>query len=209
MWRGSLEVPGGEVSGVNETSHLSVESSPSSTTKQPSLVPFIVVAIAVVIVDQLSKLWVRHSFFVGETKPFFENWLDWTHSKNAGAAWGMLSGQRWLLVLVSLAVGAFVVVMAREFAREPKGRVLSLTALGLIFGGAIGNLIDRILFGVVTDFIDLGTPIQHLRTFPIFNIADSALTIGVILLLLHFLLHREASAPPVTTNPKSNASDSI
>ena len=171
-----------------------------------SFKPFVITAFLVVLLDQLSKLWIRSTLPIGETRPILENWIVLTHSKNAGAAWGMMSGQRWLLILVSIGVGAFILFMAREFAREAKGRVLALSALGLIFGGAVGNLIDRIAFGVVTDFFDLQTSVQYLRTFPIFNIADSALTIGVILLMLHFLLHREVEAP-VTT--KNNASDSL
>lgn len=170
-----------------------------------SLTPFALVAFLVVLLDQLSKLWIRSTLAVGETRPILENWLAFTHSKNAGAAWGMMSGHRWLLILVSVGVGAFILFMAREFNKEAKGRVLALSALGLIFGGAIGNLIDRIFFGVVTDFFDLQTPIQYLRTFPIFNIADSALTVGVILLMLHFLLHREVAAPVTTKNDASNS----
>jgi signal peptidase II len=109
----------------------------------------------------------------------------------------MMSGQRWLLIAVSIGVSIFIVKLAREF--ESRG-VLALSALGLIFGGAIGNLIDRIVFGHVTDMIDLDTPLEYLRTFPVFNIADSALTIGVILLILDFLLRRE---PEKIVNRKS------
>ena len=117
----------------------------------------------------------------------------------------MMSGQRWLLILVSIGVSVFIIKMAREMA--PRG-VLALCALGLIFGGAMGNLIDRILFGVVTDMIDLDTPLELLRNFPVFNLADSALTVGVILLMLDFLLHREAdSSQPITDN--RHATDSL
>jgi signal peptidase II len=152
---------------------------------------FTLVAFLAVALDQLSKLWVREYFAVGESQAVISGWLDWTHSQNNGAAWSMLAGQRWFLVLVSIGVAIFIAMMARDFARQTPRQVLPLCALGLIFGGAIGNLIDRIFYGVVTDFIDLGTPIKFIKTFPIFNIADSALTIGVILLALHFLLDRE------------------
>ena len=151
------------------------------------------VAVFVVALDQLVKIWIRAAFPVGATQPLLEGWLRLTHSENTGAAWSMLAGQRWPLVLISVAVSAFILFMAHEFSNEKPRRVLPLVALGFIFGGAIGNLIDRVLFGVVTDMIDLDTPLEFLRTFPIFNLADSALTVGVVLLMLHFVLHRESS----------------
>jgi signal peptidase II len=157
---------------------------------------FALCALCVVALDQLSKLWVRKSFTLGQSQTVIPGWLDWTHSQNTGAAWSMLAGQRWLLVLVSIGVAILITLMARDFARQTPRRVLPLCALGFIFGGAIGNLIDRVFFGVVTDFVDLGSPIKLIETFPIFNIADSALTVGVILLALHFLIERE-------DNPKS------
>jgi signal peptidase II len=157
---------------------------------------FTLVAFLVVALDQLSKLWVREYFAVGESQAVVSGWLDWTHSQNTGAAWSMLAGQRWLLVFVSIGVALLILTMARGFAREAPRRVLPQCALGLIFGGAIGNLIDRIFYGVVTDFIDLGSPINFIKTFPIFNVADCALTIGVILLALHFLTVREDKLKP-------------
>ncbi len=152
---------------------------------------FTLVAFLTVALDQLSKLWVREYFTVGQSQSVIPDWLNWTHSQNNGAAWSMLAGQRWFLVLVSIGVAVFIAMMARDFARQTPRPVLPLCALGFIFGGAIGNLIDRISYGVVTDFIDLGSPIKFLKTFPIFNIADCALTVGVILLALYFLLDRE------------------
>jgi len=170
---------------------------------------FWLIAFFVVALDQLSKLWIRQSFAVGETQPLLENWMHFTYSQNKGAAWGMLSGQRFFLIFVSIAVAGFILYMAREFAREGAKGVLPLYALGLIFGGAIGNLIDRIYFGFVTDFFDLETPIRYLQTFPIFNIADSALTVGVLLLMLHFLLHRETESQTSIANTNFNAPDSL
>jgi len=161
------------------------------------------VALVMVVIDQIFKLWVRTNFQVGETQPVIEGWLRWTHSLNTGAAWSMLAGQRWLLVLISIGVSGFILMMAHEFLREPVRRTLPLLGLGMIFGGAIGNLIDRILHGVVTDMIDLDTPIEFLRTFPIFNLADSALTVGVILLAIHFLFVREESPEPKIKDQRS------
>lgn len=142
--------------------------------------------------DQLTKLWVRRELPLGATQTILDGWLRWAHSENSGAAWSMFSGQRWLLVLASVLVSGFVLFMAHEFAREAPRQKLPQLALGLILGGGIGNLIDRVLFGVVTDFIDLLTPLRFLRTFPVFNVADSALTIGAVLLMVYFLLERGA-----------------
>jgi len=161
------------------------------------------VALVMVVLDQIFKFWVRTNFQIGETQPVIEGWLRWTHSLNTGAAWSMLAGQRWLLVLISIGVSGFILMMAHEFSREPVRRTLPLLGLGLIFGGAIGNLIDRVLHGVVTDMIDLDTPIEFLRTFPIFNLADSALTVGVILLAIHFLFVREESLEPKIKDQRS------
>lgn len=148
------------------------------------------IAALCVLLDQLTKIWVRRELPLGATQTVLEGWLRWTHSENSGAAWSMLAGQRWLLVLLSVVVTGIVVFMAREFARELPERKLPQLALGMVLGGGVGNLIDRALFGVVTDFIDVLTPLRFLRTFPVFNIADSALTIGVFLLMLHFVLDR-------------------
>jgi signal peptidase II len=148
---------------------------------------FALVALTTVIADQLSKMWIRSWLPLGGEHELIPGWLSLSHILNYGAAWGMLSGQRWFLIAVTLVVMVVVSQMAREFGPQSGSARL---ALGLILGGAIGNLIDRIYAGAVTDFIDLGTSIHFIRTFPVFNLADSALTVGVILLLFDILLHR-------------------
>jgi signal peptidase II len=173
-------------------SEIATTAAPPAASKKDSvksLLPFLVVAVVVVLLDQLCKLWIRSTLAPGDTIDVLPGWVHLSHSHNTGAAWGMFSGQRWFLILVSVAVSVFIVQLARDFATRG---VLALSALGLIFGGAIGNLVDRIAFGHVTDMIDVDTSLEFLRTFPVFNIADSALTIGVILLILEFLLHRDA-----------------
>lgn len=105
---------------------------------------------------------------------------------NPGAAFGVLANQRWLFVLVTLvAVGAMLYVILRR----PEGRVGVVPwALGLLLGGAIGNLIDRIRFGEVVDFL-----LFYWREyrFPNFNVADMGITVGVSLLVLHLTLNGE------------------
>ncbi len=149
---------------------------------------FAVIAMLTILADQLSKAWIRSTVALnGDSTVVVPGWIDFSHILNHGAAWGMLYGQRWFLIGVTVVVMVIVSQMAREFAPHS---VLARYGLGLILGGAVGNLIDRIVAGAVTDFIDLGSPIEFVRTFPIFNLADSALTIGVLLLIFDILLNR-------------------
>ena len=141
-------------------------------------------AIMALALDQLSKIWIRANLPEGAQLPLLPGWIHAEHIKNHGAAWGVLAGQKWLLILFTIAVTALVVSSAREVSRRGK---LAAIGFGFILGGALGNLIDRVMFGYVTDFFDLDTPVHWLQTFPIFNIADSALTCGVILMLITLL----------------------
>ena len=141
-------------------------------------------AILALALDQLSKIWVRANMAEGARLPLIPNWIHAEHIQNHGAAWGVLSGQKWLLIAFTIAVTALVVSSAREVSRRGK---IAAIGFGFILGGALGNLIDRAMFGYVTDFFDLDTPVRWLQTFPIFNVADSALTCGVILMLVTLL----------------------
>jgi signal peptidase II len=113
---------------------------------------------------------------------------------NPGLAFGLLggvpTGWRWVVALLSIAA---LVVLARVALRVmPGGNRLDHVAIGLIFGGAIGNLVDRLRFGAVVDFVDLHVHGYH---WPAFNVADSAISVGVVLLALRLLL-RPAGAVP-------------
>lgn len=165
---------------------------------------FALMSFAVIVADQLSKAWIRSWLSLHNEHEIIPGWLSFSHILNKGAAWGMLSGQRWFLIGITLFVLSIVSQLAREFAPHS---AMARLGLGLILGGAIGNLIDRIWMGAVTDFIDLQTSIEWIRNFPVFNIADSALTVGVVILLFEFLwLRREfptafsGKAPVKSTN---------
>ena len=145
---------------------------------------FVGAALMALGLDQLSKIWIRANLPEGAQLPLVPNWIHLEHVKNHGAAWGVLSGQKWLLIAFTIAVTALVVSSAREVSRRGK---LAAIGFGFILGGALGNLLDRVMFGYVTDFFDLDTPVAWLRTFPVFNVADSALTGGVILMLITLL----------------------
>lgn len=133
---------------------------------------FAAVAAAVVAIDQATKAAVRASMDVYEQIPVIDGVLWLTHVENTGAAFGMLRGRQWFLIATAvamLAVVAYVVFTVRIESGWAR------TALALVSGGAIGNLIDRVWAGAVTDFFDLGW-------FPVFNVADVALDVGVAIL---------------------------
>ncbi|MDY0340444.1 MAG: signal peptidase II [Coriobacteriia bacterium] len=137
----------------------------------------LVIIAGVVAVDQGSKALVRQQMAVLESVPVIDGMLWLTHIENNGAAFSILRGQQWLLIataVMMLAVVAYVVLHIR-----PTGPWVRV-ALAFVSGGAIGNLIDRVVSGAVTDFLDLGW-------FPIFNIADIALDVGVVILVVLLL----------------------
>lgn len=138
----------------------------------------------VVIVDQISKFLVRLSFQYGKPYDIVGEWVRLTYIENAGMAFGIqVGGQTFFTVFAILATIVIFVYIVR--ARQE--RWLLRVALALILGGAIGNLIDRFLYGKVVDFIDIG--IRETR-WPIFNIADSAVTVGMIILVVLVLFDR-------------------
>lgn len=148
-----------------------------------------IIMILVVAVDQITKLMVLESMPLFQSIPVIPGFFNLTHIHNPGGAFGFLSGQsshlqRLIFLLVSsLAIGLilyFYVKTPRSF------RFLSI-GLALVFSGAIGNLIDRIRMGKVVDFLDFYIRDYH---WPAFNIADSAVSIGMIIFLYHLLFKK-------------------
>jgi signal peptidase II len=134
---------------------------------------FFLVALALVIGDQLSKTWIRSNLAVGQSLPE-EGFLRFIHTQNTGAAFGMFSNHTFALTIVSF-IGAAVVLfynfyLCRRFPFLNNG--ISMAALGSVLGGTVGNLIDRLTLGYVTDFIAVGS-------FPAYNVADASITTGV------------------------------
>ena len=149
------------------------------------------------ILDLASKSWVRAHVPLGTSLDLVPGWIHLQHVRNYGAAWSVLAGHTTFLVGFTLAVIALLAFSSREIARQG---TLSAVAFGLILGGALGNFLDRATQHFVTDFFDMDTPISWIRTFPVFNVADSALTVGVILILLSSLLksRRRAKVPELS-----------
>ena len=143
--------------------------------------PWLVLAVLVALLDQASKWWVLQQFRPGEVLPvlpFFNLVLTF----NEGAAFSFLSDaggwQRWFFIGLTLAVSVGLVVWIKRLRPEDKWMA---GALAMVLGGALGNLVDRIRFGRVTDFLDFHWHGWH---WPAFNLADSAITIGVVVLIL-------------------------
>ena len=149
---------------------------------------YIYYAIAAVIVaaDQFTKWLVLQNMEIGERIPVMEPYLAWLSHRNRGAAWGMLEGQMWLFGIITVAV---IIGILYYFHKHAKGQPLFQLSLMVILGGAVGNFIDRMLRGEVVDFVDVLIPVIN-YDFPIFNIADAALTIGVILMII-FVIYDE------------------
>ena len=147
-------------------------------------------ACLIVVIDQLTKYWVSSVFSYGETLELLPV-LNLTLVHNLGAAFSFLSDaggwQRWFFAIVSSVVSIVLVVwLYRLSARQ----TLLATALALVLGGAVGNLWDRVILGYVIDFVDVHYQQYH---WPAFNIADAAITLGAILLIMESFLSPKLS----------------
>ena len=134
----------------------------------------------VIILDQWTKWLIVKNMEFGERISVWDPWFGILSHRNRGAAWGMLEGQMWLFSIVTIAVIGAIIYF---YHKEAKGKPLFQVGLMLLLGGAIGNFIDRLFRGEVVDFVDVLIPIMN-YDFPIFNIADAALTIAVIVLMI-------------------------
>lgn len=143
---------------------------------------YYLVALAIVILDQISKGLVIIYMEVGQSIALIDDLFYLTSHRNAGAAFGILQDQRWFFIIVTL----FVISAVSWYIWKIKdGKGLMNWSMALILGGAIGNFIDRLLFGEVVDFLNVYIPLFWTTyNFPIFNVADSALVIGAALLFI-------------------------
>ena len=139
---------------------------------------FFVIAAAVIALDQLTKVIIRATLSPGEAWPDRDWLLNIVNVSNSGAAFGILQGQTTFLVVTSL-VGVVAIVL--YYFYPPLEHGLLRVALGLQLGGAAGNLIDRVRFGEVTDFINFDF-------WPAFNVADASISIGVVTILWFLLI---------------------
>ena len=144
------------------------------------LIPFLGLLIA----DQAVKHLVRTTMVQGQSIPIIENIFHITYIENPGAAFGILANQRMLfLILTAVIVG----VMIYLYCSLSNKKSLTAISLGIVVSGAIGNFIDRFMQGTVTDFLDF-----RIIDFPVFNVADIAVCVGALMLIIHFLITDKA-----------------
>lgn len=151
----------------------------------------LLLSLAIVVADRCSKIRIRHSLSSLDSVSLIPGWLRMVHTENPGAAFGFLAeGNRWLRggILIGVSALVLVFVISALWGRSTTfTSPLARTALALILGGAAGNLFDRVVHGTVTDFIEV---YHGAWAFPAFNVADSAITVGAVLLLVELLLPR-------------------
>lgn len=149
------------------------------STKNKAL--YMATLLLIIIGDQLTKIIVSSSMKLGQSQTIIDNFFYFTYAHNKGAAWGMLSGRIGLFVIISVIAA---VVMVIYFKNTKEKEILTRYGLVLAFAGLVGNLIDRLYLGYVRDFIDF---IIIGYDFPVFNIADMAVVIGVCLIVIEII----------------------
>jgi signal peptidase II len=149
------------------------------------MIRFWVAAVAALALDQFTKYTVATSFEPGESRIAIPHLLWWTYVQNHRGAFGLFGSQAWLLVAMALAVLGVFWYAFRDAAAQS---LLVRIAFGAIVGGAVGNIVDRFHYGFVVDFVDL-------HWWPVFNVADSCITVGVALLVLSSLARSQAATP--------------
>lgn len=160
--------------------------------------PYLFLAAAVLILDQATKLIVQGQMSPFQNIPLIPDYLALHYTMNYGAAFSMLWSQRWLLILITLAVFAVVWAKRKLLAQYPQR---SRIGMAVALGGALGNLTDRIRLGYVVDFIYL-----HFRSvfgWPVFNVADMAIVAGVGLIIWGILFQKKAALPGATLEEKA------
>lgn len=169
---------------------------------------YYIYALIVLLVDQVTKWIIVNRLTLGEVRPVIGEFFQITSHRNRGAAFGILQDQRWFFIVITIAVAVGVIWFLQKSLKE--GKKLLPTALGLLLGGALGNFIDRALFGEVVDFLMFrfqfnwfGTPVDY--TYPIFNVADSAIVIGVVLIFVDsFISWRQESKQSMQSNAEGD-----
>ncbi|MCU0559441.1 MAG: signal peptidase II [Desulfobacterales bacterium] len=150
------------------------------------------VAGGVLVLDQLTKAWVLKHLALGASLTLIPGFFDLTHVHNPGGAFGFLATMgpvvRAIVFIAASALAAGVILWL--YLQTPTRQRLAAFGLALVFGGALGNLIDRIRFGVVIDFFDVYIGRMH---WPAFNVADSAITVGVCIFAAHLIFAKPSA----------------
>ena len=148
----------------------------------------LIIIVCLLAIDQITKYLISLNLStVGTSLPLIDGFVQFTNVHNTGAAWGMLEGFRWLFIPMTLIVAGLLLFVLFRFHK--KLCLFSRITLALLFAGAVGNFVDRLLLGYVRDFVDI-TP---WFSFPVFNVADSALSVGCVFLVIDALFLKDKS----------------
>jgi signal peptidase II len=158
-----------------------------------------VIALLVISVDQITKQLVKWLLPQGDEKIIIDGFFRFVHWENTGAAWSMFPGKNYVLAIIGVVA---LVVLFRSRHHFDAHTLLGQVALGLIFGGIIGNLVDRVFVGHVTDFLYFYVQRRGASEvgFPAFNVADSAICIGVGLIFMVSWKGDKSPAKPAQTS---------
>ena len=158
------------------------------------------VSAATILLDQATKLQIMQTMRLHESIPVIPNFFSITYIRNPGAAFGILasSSNGFRLLFFGFASLFALVLLGTIFFRLRHDDWVGQLSIAGIFGGAIGNLLDRVRFGEVIDFLDFYIDAYH---WPAFNVADAAISVGVCFLIAHFMLERKKEVSPVSSSP--------
>lgn len=143
------------------------------------MIVYLVITVLLIVLDQLVKAWIVANLSLGESLPLIKNVFSLTYYQNTGAAWSMLEGQMGFFAIVTLIA---VAVCSYLLYKNRRGVKIYSFGLSLVLAGALGNFIDRLRLGYVVDMFQ-----TDFISFPIFNVADSCLVVGVILIFIYIL----------------------
>lgn len=146
-------------------------------------VVYFLIALIMFLIDQGTKYLIATRLTIGEQIPVIGNFFLITSHRNTGAAFGILEGRRWFFIVITIVVVSGIIWYLQKVKHQPNK--LLPTGLSLVLGGAIGNFLDRAISGEVVDFLQFNFGSY---TFPIFNVADSCIVVGVALIILDSLL---------------------
>lgn len=186
---------------------------------RPEYRPYLLTIVSVILIDQLTKLYIHHNYIPGESIPILGDFLRFTFVYNPGGAFGINIGNFLLYTAVSLLA---VVIVVIYFIKVPSADRIAKYCLAFVVGGAIGNQIDRISYGQVVDFIDVNTiditiPAFNLLGFEfsgyqlyrwyVFNIADAAITLGLLGFIIYLLIQDKLGHELIQNRVDEDTSD--
>lgn len=155
-----------------------------------NIIIFVLGAAAIVVLDQITKAAIVKNFILHEARPVIEGFFNLVYVMNPGAAFGFLAGaSETFRYLFFIGITVLVIVLIIYYIAESKSQnMLFIISMTLIFAGAVGNLIDRIRYGAVVDFLDFYIRTSH---WPAFNVADSSISLGAVLMIWGMITQRK------------------